>query len=32
MEYANQEVFQVEANDNEQPFICLIQPRLGVGG
>jgi hypothetical protein len=21
-----------EANDNEQPFICPIQPRLGVGG
>jgi hypothetical protein len=31
-EYANQEALQVEANDNEQLFICLIQPRLGVGG
>ena len=30
--YANQEAFRVEANDNERPFICPIQPRLGVGG
>jgi hypothetical protein len=32
MEYANQEVPRVEANDSERPFICLIQPRLGVCG
>ena len=31
-EYANQEAVRVEANDSERPFICLIQPRLGVGG
>ena len=31
-EYANQEAFQAEANDNERLFICPIQPRLGVGG
>jgi hypothetical protein len=31
-EYANQEALQAEANDNEQPFICPIQPRLVVGG
>jgi hypothetical protein len=31
-EYANQEALRTEANDNERPFICLIQPRLGVGG
>jgi hypothetical protein len=31
-EYANQEALWVEANDNERPFICSIQPRLGVGG
>jgi len=31
-EYANQEVLRVEASDNEQPFICLIQPRVGIGG
>ena len=31
-EYANQEVLRVEASDNERPFICPIQPRLGVGG
>jgi hypothetical protein len=31
-EYANQEALWVEANDNERPFICPIQPRLGVGG
>jgi hypothetical protein len=31
-EYANQEVLWAEANDSERPFICLIQPRLGVGG
>ena len=30
--YANQEAFQAEANDNERPFICPIQPRLGVSG
>jgi len=30
-EYANQEALQAEANDSEQPFICPIQPRLGVG-
>ena len=31
-EYANQEALRAEANDNERPFICPIQPRLGVGG
>jgi hypothetical protein len=31
-EYANQEALQAEASDSEQPFICPIQPRLGVGG
>ena len=31
-EYANQEALQAEANDSERPFICPIQPRLGVGG
>jgi hypothetical protein len=31
-EYANQEALRAEANDSEQPFICPIQPRLGVGG
>ena len=31
-EYANQEELRAKANDSEQPFICLIQPRLGVGG
>jgi hypothetical protein len=31
-EYANQEALWAEANDSEQPFICPIQPRLGVGG
>jgi hypothetical protein len=31
-EYANQEALRAEANDNERPFICLIQPSLGVGG
>jgi hypothetical protein len=30
--YANQEALMVEANNNEWPFICQIQPRLGVGG
>jgi hypothetical protein len=30
-EYANQEALRAKANDNERPFICLIQPRLGVG-
>jgi hypothetical protein len=29
---ANQEALQAEANDNERLFICLIQPRFGVGG
>jgi hypothetical protein len=28
----NQEALRVEANDSERPFICPIQPRLGVGG
>jgi hypothetical protein len=32
MEYANQEALRDEASDNERPFICLIQPRLGVCG
>jgi hypothetical protein len=31
-DYANQEALQAKANDSEQPFICPIQPRLGVGG
>ena len=31
-EYANQEALWAEANDSEQPLICLIQLRLGVGG
>jgi hypothetical protein len=31
-EYSNQEALQTEGNDNERPFICPIQPRLGVGG
>ena len=31
-EYANQEALQAEANDSKQPFICPIQPRLGVRG
>jgi hypothetical protein len=31
-EYANQEAFWAEASDNEQAFICPIQPRLGVVG
>jgi hypothetical protein len=31
-EYANQEGLRAEANDSERPFICPIQPRLGVGG
>jgi len=31
-EYANQEALRVEANVGERPFICPIQPRLGVGG
>ena len=30
-EYANQKALRAEANDSEWPFICLIQPRLGVG-
>ena len=29
-EYSNEEA--LEANNSERPFICLIQPRLGVGG
>ena len=29
---SNQEALRVEANDSERPFICPIQPRLGVGG
>jgi len=32
MEYANQEALQAEASDCERPFICPIQPRLGIGG
>jgi hypothetical protein len=31
-EYANQEAHWTEANNSERPFICSIQPRLGVGG
>jgi hypothetical protein len=31
-EYANQEALRAEARDSEQPFICPIQPRLGVCG
>ena len=31
-EDANQEALHAEANDNERPFICPIQPILGVGG
>jgi hypothetical protein len=31
-EYANQEALRAEASDSERPFICPIQPRLGVGG
>jgi hypothetical protein len=31
-QYANQEALRVEAIDSERPFICPIQPRLGVGG
>jgi hypothetical protein len=31
-EYANQEALWTEASDSERPFICPIQPRLGVGG
>jgi hypothetical protein len=30
-EYANQEALRAEASDNKRPFICPIQPRLGVG-
>ena len=29
--YANQEALRAEDYDSEQPFICPIQPRLGVG-
>jgi hypothetical protein len=32
MQGANQEALRAEANDSERPFICPIQPRLGVGG
>jgi hypothetical protein len=32
MEYANQEALQAKASDSERPFICPIQPRLGVSG
>jgi hypothetical protein len=31
-EYANQEALRAKATANQRPFICLIQPRLGVGG
>jgi hypothetical protein len=31
-EYPNQEGLRAEANKSEQPFICPLQPRLGVGG
>jgi len=31
MKYANQEALWAEASDSERPFICPIQPRLGVG-
>jgi hypothetical protein len=31
-EHTNQEALRVEANNSEWPFICPIQPRLGVGG
>jgi hypothetical protein len=31
-EYSNQEMLRAEANDKERPFICPIQPKLGVGG
>ena len=31
-EYANQEALRDESSNSEQPFICPIQPRLGVGG
>jgi hypothetical protein len=31
-DYANQEALWAEANDSERPFICPIQPRLGVSG
>jgi hypothetical protein len=31
-EYSNQKALRAEANDNERPFICLIQPRFGVCG
>jgi hypothetical protein len=30
-EYTNQEALRAEAIDSERPFICPIQPRLGVG-
>ena len=30
--YANQEALWAEANDSDRPFICPIQPKLGVGG
>jgi hypothetical protein len=28
--YATQEALRAQANDSERPFICPIQPRLGV--
>jgi hypothetical protein len=31
-EYANQEALRAKAIDSERPFICPVQPRLGVGG
>jgi hypothetical protein len=30
--FANQKTIRAEAKDCERPFICPIQPRLGVGG
>jgi hypothetical protein len=32
MEYANQEALWAQAINSKRPFICLIQPRIGVGG
>jgi hypothetical protein len=31
-ENANKEALRAEASDSERPFICPIQPILGVGG
>jgi hypothetical protein len=31
-EYVSQEALRIEASDSERPFICPIQPRLGVDG